>query len=210
MKNTKDRAILPKMELIPREEREQQEIRYIGYAFNTYIIAEMGEDVYFIDKHAAHERILYEQLKSTQTIEVQELLVPITVTLTKEEYNAISDNIQVLSRKGFDVDDFGGGTVVVRAVPAVLFKEDISLIITELADSLIKTGSADVERMDDIFHTVACKAAIKGGQYNTDYELKALAERVLSLKDIMYCPHGRPVAFKLTRRELEKQFGRLG
>ena len=115
-----------------------------------------------------------------------------------------------MAQKGFDVDDFGGGTVVVRAVPAVLFKEDIALIITELADSLIGTGNADVERIDDIFHTVACKAAIKGGQYNTDYELKALAERILSFKDIMYCPHGRPVAFKLTRHELEKQFGRLG
>ena len=186
------------------------QVRYIGYAFNTYIIAEMDNAVYFIDKHAAHERLLYEQLKSTQKIEVQELLVPLTVTLTKEEYGSISSNIELLAQKGFDVDDFGGGTVVVRAVPAVLFKEDIALIITELADSLIGTGNADVERIDDIFHTVACKAAIKGGQYNTDYELKALAERILSFKDIMYCPHGRPVAFKLTRHELEKQFGRLG
>lgn len=189
---------------------EEKPIRYIGYAFDTYIIAECGEDVYFIDKHAAHERLLYEQLKSEQEIEIQDLLVPLTVKLTKEEYSAIVANLESLMKYGFDVDDFGNGTVVVRAIPAMLTGSDINVMLTEIAEKCMQGNFAGVERMDDIFHTVACKAAIKGGQYNTDKELEMLAKRILGSSDIMYCPHGRPVAFKLTKKELEKQFGRLG
>ncbi len=198
----------------PAEEKQKEtvcaDIRYIGCAFNTYIVAECGEDIYFIDKHAAHERLLYEQLKVKEQIEVQDLLVPLTAKLTREEYSALVAATHSLAEYGFDIDDFGDGTVLVRAVPAMLIESDINMIISEIAGKLITTGQVNVERMDDIFHTVACKAAIKGGRYNTDLELKALAERILSLNDIMYCPHGRPVAFKLTKKELEKQFGRLG
>ena len=198
----------------PTEEKKTEkvcaDIRYIGCAFNTYIVAECDNDIYFIDKHAAHERLLYEQLKVKEQIEVQELLVPLTIKLTREEYSALVAATHSLAEYGFDIDDFGDGTVLVRAVPAMLIESDINMIISEIAGKLITTGQVNVERMDDIFHTVACKAAIKGGRYNTDLELRALAERILSLNDIMYCPHGRPVAFKLTKKELEKQFGRLG
>ncbi|MBE6798019.1 MAG: DNA mismatch repair endonuclease MutL [Ruminococcaceae bacterium] len=192
------------------EEIIDRPIRYIGCAFDTYIIAEMGDNVYFIDKHAAHERILYEQFKETQKIEVQELLVPLTVTLTADEYCAIVGNIESLLKYGFDVDDFGNNTLVVRAIPAMLTNEDTTLILTEIAEKCMKGMDVSVERIDDIFHTVACKAAIKGGQNSTDRELEILAQRILRSHDIMYCPHGRPVAFKLTKKELEKQFGRLG
>ena len=186
------------------------DIRYIGQAFNTYIIAEMEGEIYFIDKHAAHERMLYDLLKRNAQNVMQELLAPITLTLTKEEYSAIVNNTQLLLSAGFDVEDFGNGTVIIRAIPAILKGEDIQLLVTEIAETLGVSNTVTAERLDDIYHTVACKAAIKGNKYTTDYELKALAEKVLASEDIMYCPHGRPVAFKLTKKELEKYFGRTG
>ena len=193
----------------PKEEPQITEpIQYIGCVFNTYIVAAKGEDVYFIDKHAAHERLLFERFKN-EKLEVQDLLVPLSVTLTKEEYSAITENLDVILENGFDLEDFGEGTVVVRSVPAILKKADISLIVSEIAEQLSLKKNLEIEQVGDILHSVSCKAAIKGGQYNTDYELKILAEQILSSNDIMYCPHGRPVAFKLTRRELEKQFGRI-
>lgn len=193
-----------------RVETTNTEVRYIGQAFNTYIIAEQDNEIYFIDKHAAHERILYNALKENSEIQMQELLVPLTVTLTKEEYSAIINNTDLLLSAGFETEDFGNGTVIIRAVPALLKDEDIGLLITEIAETLNITGEVTAERLDDIFHTVACKAAIKGNKYTTDYELKSLAQKVLENDSVMYCPHGRPVAFKLTKKELEKHFGRTG
>ncbi len=192
------------------EVQAKKEVRYIGQAFNTYIVAEVEGELYFIDKHAAHERLLFDELKKEQSIDIQELLTPLTVTLTKEEYSAVISNSDTLLSAGFDIEDFGGGSVVIRAIPAVLRQEDIGLLIGEIAEMLSVSGSAEVSRLDDIFHTVACKAAIKGNKYTTDYELTALAEKILGGSDVMYCPHGRPVAFKLTKKELEKYFGRTG
>ena len=186
------------------------DIRYIGQAFNTYIIAEMEGEIYFVDKHAAHERMLYDSLKSNAQNVMQDLLAPITLTLTKEEYSAVVNNTELLLSAGFDVEDFGNGTVIIRAIPAILKGEDIQLLVTEIAETLSVSNTVNTHQLDDIYHTVACKAAIKGNKYTTDYELKALAEKVLASGDIMYCPHGRPVAFKLTKKELEKYFGRTG
>lgn len=189
--------------------REEDEIIVIGQAFNTYIIVEKGESVFMIDKHAAHERILFNSLKENSEISVQQLLTPLTVTLTGEEYDAITDNISLLEKSGFEVDDFGNSTVLVRAIPSFLTSEDVSSLMSEIAESIIKTGAVSTTREDDLFHTVACKAAIKAGSKTTGLEMKKLAEKVLSTKDIMYCPHGRPVAFEIKKRELEKQFGRI-
>lgn len=182
--------------------------RFIGSAFNTYIIAQKGDAVYFIDKHAAHERLLFEKLKDEE-LAIQNLLTPVSVSLTKEEYSAVTSNLDMISEKGFDIEDFGNGMVVVRAVPAILKKADIPLLVTEIADELSKKSVLNIDAVGEILHTVACKAAIKGGSITSDLELKALAERILNSNDIMYCPHGRPVAFKITKRELEKQFGRI-
>ena len=110
---------------------------------------------------------------------------------------------------GFDIEDFGGSTVIVRAVPAVLGGEDVASAVNEAAASLVKTGSVDIDRIDDIFHSVSCKAAIKAGYKTTDTELLSLAQKVLSDRDVMYCPHGRPVAFEIKKKDLEKQFGRI-
>lgn len=185
------------------------EIRYIGEAFSTYIIAEAESSIYLIDKHAAHERLLFEQLRKNAGAEVQQLLVPVRLTLGKNEYDAAVNNIELLSAAGFEIEDFGSSTVLIRAVPAPLSGEDAAVICEEAITGLVSLGAIDNSRMDDIYHMIACKAATKGGYRSSAQELKALAERILSSNDIMYCPHGRPVAYELKRRELEKQFGRI-
>ncbi len=195
---------------ITREvEDEKPPVTLIGEAFLTYIIVQMGESVFMIDKHAAHERILFNKLKKEQKTEMQALLTAVTVSLTREEYNAVISNTEKLSKAGFEVEDFGNSSVRVSAVPAALTKEDIPSVISELAGDLLKGKAPDAERLDDMYHTVACKAAIKAGSRTSPLEMKKLAERVLYSDDIMYCPHGRPVAFEIKRRELEKQFGRI-
>ncbi len=188
---------------------KKEDIRIIGEAFGTYIVAEMGDSVFMIDKHAAHERILFNQLKNNRKIEVQALLAPVTVMLQRDEYDAVINNNGLLLESGFEIDDFGNSTIAVRTVPATLVEEDISLILSEIAGSLINSGSVDTVREENLFHSVACKAAIKAGTRISQYEMQNLAEKVLRSKDIMYCPHGRPVAFEIKKRELEKMFGRI-
>lgn len=197
------------VDIVKEEEDEKPEIIIIGEAFSTYIIAQMGDSVFMIDKHAAHERILFNTLKKEQKIEVQRLLTPITVTLTREEYGAVTSNAEKLNAAGFETEDFGNCSVRVLSVPATLVSEDIRTLISELAGSLIKTSLAETEKTENLYHTVACKAAIKAGSRTSPQEKQKLAERVLYSDDIMYCPHGRPVAFEIKKRELEKQFGRI-
>lgn len=188
---------------------EDEPIRFIGEAFRTYIIVEKGNSIFLIDKHAAHERILFEKLKAAQTVETQDLLMPRRVTLGREEYDAAVEGMEMLASAGFDIEDFGNGTLLVRAVPAALADTDAAELVTEAAGSLAVRGSVQIERLDHLYHTIACKAATKAGYRSGDEELITLAKRVLNNKDIMYCPHGRPVAFELRRTDLEKQFGRI-
>ncbi len=186
------------------------ELIYIGEAFKTYIVVEYKKSIYFIDKHAAHERILFEKLKKERTVEPQLLLSPVAVRLGREEHRALLDNLELLSGAGFEIEEFGSSSVLVRSVPVELAEDDVMLTVSELADGLINSGTLKSEKIDKLLHTVACKAAIKGGNNQSPKELLLLAKRVLSDKDIMYCPHGRPVAFELKRSELERQFGRQG
>lgn len=207
-----EKPIIPErvaVDITREAEDEKPPVTLIGEAFLTYIIVQMGESVFMIDKHAAHERILFNKLKKEQKTEMQALLTAVTVSLTREEYNAVISNTEKLSKAGFEVEDFGNSTVRVSAVPAALTKEDIPSVISELAGDLLKGKAPDAERLDDMYHTVACKAAIKAGSRTSPLEMQKLAERVLYSDDIMYCPHGRPVAFEIKRRELEKQFGRI-
>lgn len=190
-------------------EDERPPITLIGEAFLTYIIVQMGESVFMIDKHAAHERILFNRLKKEQKTETQTLLTAVIVALTGDEYNAAISNTEALEKAGFEVEDFGNSSVRVSAVPASLTREDIPSVISELAGKLSKGKAPNSERLDDMYHTVACKAAIKAGSRTSPLEMQKLAERVLYSDDVMYCPHGRPVAFEIKRRELEKQFGRI-
>lgn len=195
-----------------REEKEyspKEEIKLIGEAFNTFIAAQKGDSIFLIDKHAAHERILFNKLKATHTIETQSLLIPITVKLIGDEYSAVTANLSLLADYGFEIEDFGNESVMVRAIPAMLEREDAESVVIEAAESLSRRGSVQLERIDDILHTVACKAAIKAGYITLDAEKLNLAVKVLSDKEIMYCPHGRPVAFEIKRSQLEKYFGRI-
>ncbi len=191
------------------EEDEREAIILIGEAFSTYIVVQMGDSVFMIDKHAAHERIIFNQLRKSHKTEVQQLLTPATAVLTSEEYDAVINNLEVLLRSGFEIEDLGNSAVAVRGIPSFLIGEDVPSLVSEMAVSLIKSGRVSLDREDDLFHTVACKAAIKAGMKTSRAELQSLAEKVLYSEDIMYCPHGRPVAFEIKKRELEKQFGRI-
>ncbi len=188
---------------------EEITARFVGELFRTYIIAETGDKMLLIDKHATHERILFEELKLTAREHQQMLLNPATVTLEKTEYMSIVENIEKLEQVGFDLDDFGDGTIILRAVPAKLGGEDYTSLLSEVAESLKETGSAEIEKLDRIYHTIACKAACKAGAISSEPQLKELIKRALNDPKIRYCPHGRPVAIELSRAQLEKMFGRI-
>jgi DNA mismatch repair protein MutL len=198
----------PKTE-VTEEPKPQKEVRYIGEALKTYIIAECENEVYLIDKHAAHERINYERLKSTEEIAVQALLTPVAVTMPSDDYILITENADKISEAGFEIEDFGNNSVLVTAIPQMLTGLDVQTLVFDLAESLSETKTAVLPAQERIFHTVACKAAIKAGYNTSAYELERLAMRVINDDSIMYCPHGRPVAIRLTKNEIEKQFGRI-
>ena len=180
-----------------------------GELFHTYIMVEQGDKVVLIDKHAAHERVNFDRLKAQNYQPmVQELLTPITLTLGPQERQALLDGQEVLEGFGFQLEEFGAGSIAVRAVPDYLETGDVEPTLLELAKKLRLTGWADPgAARDEVMHTMACKAAIKGGQRNDSQELERVAQKVMA-GEVKYCPHGRPVAIELTRGELEKQFKR--
>ena len=185
-------------------------VRFVGEAFDTYIIARMGDDLYFIDKHAAHERMLYDRLRAGEYSGSQTLLEPVTVTLSSEECTALLEEQDALNRAGFEIDEFGSHSVIVRGLPMMIPAGEAVSTVQELAGGLISgKHGLTTERQDWIFHSSACRAAVKAGDVTSPAELQQLAERVLQNDDIRTCPHGRPVCHKLSRRELEKQFGRV-
>ncbi len=186
-------------------------IRLIGEAYKTYIFIELNGTLCVIDKHAAHERILFNKLKANENnLGSQLLLTPVTVSLGKEEYSAVTENIETISKAGFDIEDFGNGTVIVRSCPMDLDSCEIGALIEELAEYIMK-NRRDIapEHLDWIYHNVACRSAIKAGDENSDAELLALAKQVVNDNDVRFCPHGRPVMIEISKYELEKQFGRI-
>lgn len=198
-------------QLVMEKEPEIEPLQYIGEAFKTYIITQRGHELCLIDKHAAHERILYERLaKDYGHVSSQMLLAPVTINLSAEEKIAVLQNRQLLMDAGVEADDFGGSTVVVRAVPADVAIEDVEDLLVELAAKLAR-GSKDAysEHTEWVLHSIACRAAIKAGDRTPPQQLMRLAEEILAGKVPPFCPHGRPVVLKLTQKELEKQFGRI-
>ena len=190
--------------------REKKELRYIGEAFSTYIITESGDELVLIDKHAAHERILYEKLLAGYgKRDGQLLLEPVSVNLSAAEKNALLAEQPLLEGAGFEVEDFGGLSVLVRSVPAELPAENTALLIEEIAARLA-VGSKDTlnEKTDWLLHSIACRAAIKAGDKDPAESLLALARQILDGVVPPFCPHGRPVLIRLSQKELEKQFGR--
>ncbi len=192
--------------------KEQTKLRFLGEAFNTYIIVEKNDnEVLIIDKHAAHERIIYEKLKANSgSANVQYLLTPITVTLDKIDYDAAVSNLDMFAKCSFDVEDFGNGTLLVRSAPQYLAATEIADCITEMS-GYIASGKKDIytEKMDWFYHNVSCRSAIKAGNKSTVQELMDIAWTLEKNPQIKYCPHGRPICIVMTKYEIEKQFGRL-
>ena len=190
-------------------EPEETPWRMAGEVLNTYIIVEQGDKVLLIDKHAAHERMNFDRLKAAgYTPMVQTLLTPVVFTPPAEEGAALLAQLPLLERFGFEAEDFGGGAIIVRTAPDDVDAADIPDVLLELAGRLITCGTADPDSARDaLLHTMACKAAIKGGQKNGEAELLKVAKAVMA-GEVKYCPHGRPVAIELTRSQIEKRFGR--
>ncbi len=203
-----EEPIAPKKE---KTEPQENQICFIGEAYKTYILIELNGTLCVIDKHAAHERILFNQLKKNkQNTGSQMLLGSVAVTLGKEEYIAVTENLEAICEAGFDIEDFGNGTVIVRSCPIDLDKCEITPLIDEIAQYLVK-NRRDItnEHLDWIYHNVACRSAIKAGDNNTSAELIALAKQVVNDPEVRFCPHGRPVLIEISKYELEKQFGRV-
>lgn len=202
------------VEPLPKKDSVQEvdipDFRLVGEIFKTYIIIEMDGDCYMIDKHAAHERMNYEALKASTQIASQVLLTPEAVRLSREEYNAVISNLDLYSKCGFLIEDFGNSTVLVRECPSILDGEDVAGLVQETSAKLLE-GKTDItpEQMDWIFHSTSCRAAVKAGDKTSPYEMELFVKKLLANPNIRYCPHGRPVMIKLSKYDIEKQFGRI-
>ena len=207
---TAEASSLPLDEAV-EQPKKAPAFRLIGEAFKAFIFVECDGKLLIIDKHAAHERMLFDALKKDNGKQgAQLLLSPVTVTLSKDEYAVLCENMEVLNDAGFDAEDFGEGAVRVRACPLNLEKEDITVLVTEIAGYLLKNRREVLsEKLDWIYHSLACRAAIKAGNDTKDYELYEFTKKLLSDDSVRYCPHGRPVLIELTRAELDKQIGRI-
>ena len=184
--------------------------RMVGELYNTYIIVEQGDEAFLIDKHAAHERILFEKLKANpEGISAQSLLQPLPVRLSPSAAGELLANMDMLEELGFEIEEFGENTVLLRQIPMDLSPETAAEAVETLAADLLsgRRESKDTVR-DELLHTVACKAAIKAGWHNDAQELLAVAKEVMSREELKYCPHGRPICVCLSKKQLEKQFKR--
>ena len=184
--------------------------RMLGELFGTYILLEMGDALLLVDKHAAHERILFEQFRTQQAGQDRQLLLaPVAVTLSRTDYDALSSHMDVVEQLGFLVEDFGSCTVLVREAPMWIEDQDVQSCILEIADNLSRQKKdSSPEYLDWLFHSMACRAAVKAQDRNTPVELDRLVHLLME-EDIRYCPHGRPVAVSLTKGKIEKMFGRI-
>ena len=184
--------------------------RLVGELYNTYMIVEQGEDAFLIDKHAAHERILFEKLKKNQEkISSQALIAPISCRMDPGSVGVLLSNLPLLETLGFEIEEFGDNTLLIRQVPMDLSADDAAAALEELAADLQKGRQAGKDSVrDELLHTVACKAAIKAGWHTDEKELLALARQVMADENLKYCPHGRPICITLSKSQLERQFKR--
>jgi DNA mismatch repair protein MutL len=184
--------------------------KIVGEAFDSYIMVEDGTDLLFIDKHAAHERILFEQLSAEGQQPLSQMLMePLVLRFDREELDILLSNRALLGDMGFEYEPFGGDSMLVRALPEEIDRADAQASLDEIALSLIENRRAPMtQRREEALRLVACKAAVKAGSPSTPAEKYALVARVMQFADVRYCPHGRPVAAVLKKSELEKRFGR--
>ena len=184
--------------------------RMVGELYRSYILVEQGDEAFLIDKHAAHERILFEKLRANpQDIVSQSLLSPIPVRLRADAAAQLLSKEQLMAELGFELEEFGENTVLVRRVPMDIAESDVADTLMEMADDLLSGRSADTDTVrDELLHTMACKAAIKAGWKTDEKEHLALVKEVMSREELKYCPHGRPICVTLSKKMLEKQFRR--
>ena len=210
-------AIIPTPEPEPEMEQETfampevPDWRMVGELYNSYIIVEQGDNAFLIDKHAAHERILFEKLKANQeNISSQALLSPMSVRLSPSAAGELLGNQEMLTELGFEIEEFGENTILLRQIPMDLGVEEAAETIETLASDLLAGKRSKPETVrDELLHTVACKAAIKAGWRNDEAELLAVCKQVMAREDLKYCPHGRPICVTLSKKQLEKQFKRI-
>ena len=200
----------PEMEQETIAMPEVQDWRMMGELYNSYIIVEQGDNAFLIDKHAAHERILFEKLKANQEkITSQALLSPISVRLSPSAAGELLSNQEMLTELGFEIEEFGENTILLRQIPMDLGVDEAAETIETLAADLMAGRRSKPETVrDELLHTVACKAAIKAGWITDPRELKVLVEQVMSREDLKHCPHGRPICVTRSKKQLEKQFKR--
>lgn len=193
-----------------KREESVPDFRLVGEVFKTYIIAELEDEVLIIDKHAAKERMIFEKLKAQHRERFsQSLIAPVAVYLSNEEAQAVKDNMEFFSSLGFEIEDFGDGSLLLRGVPADINAADAEAMLIEAASKLLQgRRDATPDIYDEIMHSMACKAAIKGGQHSPDGDLYSLTKQLLALPDIKHCPHGRPVAMTLSKAQFESRFKR--
>lgn len=185
-------------------------VRLIGEWLRTYILLECGEKLILIDKHAAHERLIYEELRAQKEVRRQALLEPLTVSLPGSEYAAAIGNRETFARLGFGVEDFGEGCIAVREIPTMIDLSAAADSVMQICGRLAAgEGAPGVDAIDDLLHTMACKAAVRAHDDSSPEELSALVRLLDEHEDVRFCPHGRPIAVVLTRAQVEKLFGRM-
>ena len=201
----------PPKAIITEEKKEEISIKVLGELFSTYIVAQVNDEMIMIDKHAAHERFIFEKIKNDKSnLDIQMLLNPVEVLLSFEEFDALLSQKEQITELGFLIKETNPPSVIVKGIPVVLGDNDISGVITELAHNCINNKTnPSIDFFDDLYHSIACKAAIKGNQKSEKVELQKLVSEIYNDNNIKYCPHGRPVMIKMTKREIEKQFKRI-
>ncbi|MDL2233835.1 DNA mismatch repair protein MutL, partial [Ruminococcaceae bacterium OttesenSCG-928-L11] len=208
VQETKNEAPAPQTDVSPPEESEY---RLVGELFGTYILLEQGNDMVLVDKHAAHERMKYEELMENLSYgNRQVLLTPVSLTLPMDEYDAVLEHLDDVLSMGFLAEDFGNGTVLIREAPIELGQRDISTIVGELAVKLAR-GNRNItpDSLERMYYTIACKSAVRAGDENSPYELDAIIKKLEKNPQITHCPHGRPVSIRMSRGRIEKLFGRI-
>lgn len=184
--------------------------KLIGEAFKTYLIVEIENELYFIDKHAAHERMNFERFRAQATVETQMLLAPVVVNLTTDEFIAISENVELIKKCGFELEEFGESQIIVRAIPSLVDGDSVKDLMLEIAQKLLE-HKTDIlpDKIDWIYHSASCRGAVKAGDYTSRQEQEMFVKKLLSMPNIRFCPHGRPVFIKMSKYDIEKQFGRV-
>ncbi len=193
------------------QKSQPKNFKIVGEIFNCYILIEYDKELILVDKHAAHERIIFEKLKENAgENESQNLLSPLVITLEKNEYSAITQNTDLLSKVGYIVEDFGCGSVIVRGVPMYILLSEVENSILEIANYIINhKENISTAKLEWLYHNIACRSAIKGGKGSSEAEIIALINKLIEKPSVKYCPHGRPIFVSITKKFIEKEFGRV-